>query len=255
MKKKEFEPGVWVVWKESGMTMGQLVSVFRMEMGFPQERSITFTGRLDPLVTGLVVLLVGDKVHEKEKWTRLDKTYKAEILLGISTDTYDIFGIIENQKSVEMVDVENVHKVLSGMSGTSFEYPYPPFSSKTVRGKPLWLSSRAGEVVADRPKGVFRVHEVVAGSAFDADLAQIKEKVAMLTKVVIDDFRQSEILNSWEGVSDQKMYILRAEFSVGSGTYVRSLAHMIEEKTSVPACIFSLERTKVGLICKTFLDK
>jgi tRNA U55 pseudouridine synthase TruB len=56
--------------------------------------SMTYAGRLDPLAAGLLIVLEGDEIREKEAYLKLPKTYEFEVVFGIATDTFDQLGVI-----------------------------------------------------------------------------------------------------------------------------------------------------------------
>ena len=57
---------------------------------------MTYAGRLDPVAEGELLILIGEECKNKEKYLGLDKEYEVEILLGLTTDTYDILGLVTN---------------------------------------------------------------------------------------------------------------------------------------------------------------
>ncbi|MDE1988462.1 MAG: hypothetical protein KGJ58_03695 [Patescibacteria group bacterium] len=81
------------IYKKAGETPLETISRFRADNQEYQKEKITYAGRLDPLAEGVLILLVGDAVYEKEKYLKTDKEYEAEILFGFETDTYDILGL------------------------------------------------------------------------------------------------------------------------------------------------------------------
>ena len=79
--------------KYRGELLSELLNRVRSEHGFSDLEKMTYAGRLDPLASGLMIILSGDDVHKKPDSPGLDKSYTAEILIGVETDTYDILGI------------------------------------------------------------------------------------------------------------------------------------------------------------------
>ncbi|MEI7424912.1 MAG: hypothetical protein WCK10_02225, partial [Candidatus Staskawiczbacteria bacterium] len=53
---------------------------------------MTYAGRLDPMASGVLIILAGDEIKKKEKYLNLDKEYNFSVLFGFNTDTYDILG-------------------------------------------------------------------------------------------------------------------------------------------------------------------
>jgi tRNA pseudouridine55 synthase len=132
----------------------------------PEYRGVkmTYAGRLDPIASGLLIVLTGDKVHEKESYLGLPKTYECIALLGVKTDTYDVLGIPVGDPLLEEERVDSaagrVRLVLEGFVGT-FQQTYPPYSSKTVDGKQLHQIARSGDIATvELPSRTVTVYEV-----------------------------------------------------------------------------------------------
>ena len=83
----------YVIWKKWGETPLEALERLRVHLGIAKDIPMTYAGRLDPAVEGLLVILVGDECKKKDNYTKLRKTYSAEILIGVATDSYDLLGI------------------------------------------------------------------------------------------------------------------------------------------------------------------
>ena len=70
------------IYKKAGETPLEAINRLRSRRPEYQDVKITYAGRLDPLAEGVLILLAGDAVYEKEKYLKLDKEYEAEILFG-----------------------------------------------------------------------------------------------------------------------------------------------------------------------------
>jgi tRNA pseudouridine55 synthase len=68
---------------------------FRAEHPEYEGVKMTYAGRLDPIASGVLLVLTGGRVHEKESYLGLPKTYECTALLGVATDTYDVLGMID----------------------------------------------------------------------------------------------------------------------------------------------------------------
>ena len=64
---------------------------------------MTYAGRLDPMASGLLVVLAGGMVQKKEEFLKLPKTYEATVVLGIESDTFDCLGIVARPPLLEGV--------------------------------------------------------------------------------------------------------------------------------------------------------
>jgi len=138
---------VFLIWKRLGETPLQALERLRKIEGLNPSISMTYAGRLDPLAEGELLILTGEECKNKEKYLGLDKEYKVEILLGASTDTGDVMGIINKQAKTARpcLAVSQVKDVLQRFVG-KVSWSYPAFSSKTVQGKPLFLWSLEGKI-------------------------------------------------------------------------------------------------------------
>ncbi|MBP6060753.1 MAG: hypothetical protein KA515_01980, partial [Candidatus Pacebacteria bacterium] len=88
-----------VVDKREGETPLSALERFRAKNKGYKDLPITYAGRLDPMASGVLVLLAGEKTKEKDKYLFLDKEYEFEVLFGFATDTYDILGKVISHKS------------------------------------------------------------------------------------------------------------------------------------------------------------
>ena len=242
---------VFAINKKEGETPLDAVSLFRQMSPVHKESKITYAGRLDPMAEGLLVLLVDDEVHRKEDYLKLPKEYEFEVLFGFATDTYDVLGKVTN-KHPKLLDKKflrsKIKKTLKSFRG-KITQTYPPYSSKTVDGKPLFAYAREGvEVELPENKVHIRRIELLGMQRKSAReiLREVKERIAK----VQGDFRQEEILDIWHGhLKDIK----RDKFLVGkfvvrctSGTYVRSIAHELGKNLETGALAYRIKRTKVG---------
>ncbi|MDQ3244755.1 MAG: tRNA pseudouridine(55) synthase TruB, partial [bacterium] len=78
--------------KKEGETPLEALESFRVKAKIGKEVKMTYAGRLDPMASGLLIILAGEECKNKEKYLRLDKEYNFEVLFGFATDTYDILG-------------------------------------------------------------------------------------------------------------------------------------------------------------------
>ncbi|MCX6720304.1 MAG: hypothetical protein NTW11_00645 [Candidatus Staskawiczbacteria bacterium] len=262
---------------------------------------MTYAGRLDPMASGVLVVLAGPEIKNKEKYLALDKEYEFSILFGFSTDTYDILGKVIDASlgSVSFASVRPPARAHSGFGNfpasrdhaklpagyatdtlPRFEFiaemikknlkyfrgklkqKYPIYSSKMVKGKPLFSYARSGESV-EIPERDILVKRLTLGKIKkikgDKLFLNIEKRIGLVSgsarnaahSAAGGDFRQKEILKIWEEKllgknKSQVFYIADFVVKCTSGTYVRGLANSLGEKIKVPALAFSIKRTKVG---------
>ena len=78
--------------KKEGETPLEALDRFRMANPKYKDEKMTYAGRLDPMASGVLLVLVGEEIKQKDKYLALNKEYEFEILFGFATDTYDILG-------------------------------------------------------------------------------------------------------------------------------------------------------------------
>jgi tRNA pseudouridine55 synthase len=146
--------GILLVDKPMGWTshdvVAKLRSVIKTQTG--QKIKIGHTGTLDPMATGLLVLVVGSYTKRAGEFSKLDKVYEAELTLGATSTTGDKEGEI-TQKSDEKPDLQQIEKALSQFTGKIQQTPHK-YSAIKVDGKRAYKSARAGQEVKIEPREV-----------------------------------------------------------------------------------------------------
>lgn len=250
--------GVEIVYKKIGETPLEAINRFRLENKNENPEldflPITYAGRLDPMAEGLLILLVGERAKEKEKYLDLPKTYEFEILWGFETDSLDLLGKITNHKSQitkkDIPEIENVKNYIEKTKGR-FEQMYPAFSSRPVNGKPLFEWAREGKVSEiDIPKHTVEVFSVDYEGRKEITKEVLLRYIVVKIDSVKGDFRQEEIKKGWQEAlenSKQDIYIIdQIKLEVSSGFYVRQFAYDLGRSLGVPVVAFGIKRTKVG---------
>lgn len=139
--------GILLVDKPKGKTSFSLISALRKILNV---QKIGHAGTLDPMATGVMVLLVGPRfTRQSDQIMSSDKEYLAEITLGASTDSYDAEGEITQTSSL-IPSLEELQTALQHFQGTIDQTP-PMFSAKKVNGKKLYQLARQGQEIARQP--------------------------------------------------------------------------------------------------------
>lgn len=150
--------GILLIDKPKGCTSFSLVSILRKRLGI---KKIGHAGTLDPLATGLMVMLIGrNYTRLSDQFLVKDKEYRAQVHLGISTDTYDAEGAVLS-KSEHVPTKEEVEKAIAKFQGKIEQVP-PMFSAKKVNGKKLCDLARKGKEI-DRKAVSIEVHTEFLG--------------------------------------------------------------------------------------------
>jgi len=132
-----------VVYKEIGETPLQAIEKWQERCPEYQTVPATYAGRLDPMASGKLLVLIGDACKEKDTYMKLDKEYEIEVLIDISTDTGDVLGMPVYSGNQTILTRPTLASALKSVLGTH-SVPYPAYSSKTVAGKPLFLYALDG---------------------------------------------------------------------------------------------------------------
>jgi tRNA pseudouridine55 synthase len=126
--------------KDSGWTSHDVVAVAR---GALDIKKIGHSGSLDPMATGLMILLIGGAAKLQSDYQGLDKTYRAELQLGVETDTWDAEGKIVKKLPVPEITEKDVLKAAGELIGRITQ-PIPFYSAKKVNGTAMYKAARKG---------------------------------------------------------------------------------------------------------------
>ena len=139
---------MFLVDKPKGLTSSRVVERIKRKFNVKAGH----TGTLDPLATGLLVVLTGKFTKNASSFLKLDKAYEVKVMLGVETDTFDSEGTVLRQADGE-VTREDVERVLKDFSGDIWQVP-PPFSAKKIAGRKAYQLARKGISVDIPPKRV-----------------------------------------------------------------------------------------------------
>lgn len=139
--------GILNVYKEPGYTSFDVVAKLR---GILRQKKIGHTGTLDPQAEGVLVVCVGKATKLCDILPDHDKEYEATLLLGITTDTEDMTGEVQNQCDVTVTEKE-VQAVIQSFAG-SYEQVPPMYSAIKVNGQKLYELARQGKVIERQPR-------------------------------------------------------------------------------------------------------
>ncbi len=140
-------PGLLNINKEKGITSHDVVERVRRGLG---ERKVGHAGTLDPLATGVLVVLIGQAVRISEFVMELPKVYRATITLGTSTDTYDSDGTVTLTGPVNVTE-DGIRVALAGFVGDIEQTP-PPYSAAKIDGARAYRLARQGTPITPKPR-------------------------------------------------------------------------------------------------------
>ena len=146
--------GVLLVDKPRGPTSHDLVDQVRRRFGL---RKVGHGGTLDPMATGLLLLLLGRATKLSARFMGSDKTYEGTLQLGVATDSYDADGQVVREADYRHVTHEQLEGEMRRRVGDLFQTP-PMVSAVKVQGVPLYRRARRGETI-ERPPRLVHVYE------------------------------------------------------------------------------------------------
>jgi tRNA pseudouridine55 synthase len=202
--------GILAIDKPAGMTSHDVVGRVRQATG---ERRVGHAGTLDPMATGLLVVLVGPATRLAPYLTSAEKTYEARIVFGAETNTDDAEGEVTRTAHVpdEIGDPFFARGTIAALVGTHEQVP-PAFSAIKRGGVTAYAAARKGEALKLEPR-----------------LIRIDSATLL-------------------GVDCQDGCVWDVEFSVSKGTYIRALARDLGCALDTAAHLGALRRTRSGAL-------
>lgn len=134
-------PGIFLFDKPAGITSHDAVNILRRALGY---RHIGHTGTLDPMATGLLVMLSGAATKLQSSLQGCAKTYTGRIRLGESTDTWDAEGEVLASADPSAVGREAVAAAIPAFEGRIVQQ-VPPYSAVKIGGRQLYKMARGKE--------------------------------------------------------------------------------------------------------------
>lgn len=154
MKESRDISGVLNINKPAGMTSHDVINRIRR---LYNTRRVGHTGTLDPMATGVLIVLVGRAAKAAEYITSADKRYRAGLLLGITTDTGDITGKILTRTDI-LPDAAGVKTAAGRFTGDIVQIP-PMYSALKVNGHKLVDLARKG-IEIEREARNITIHSI-----------------------------------------------------------------------------------------------
>lgn len=193
--------GIIVVNKPKDHTSFDVIAILRKKLG---QKKIGHMGTLDPMATGVLPILLGSTAKFQIFTEENEKEYIAEIIFGLTTTTWDIFGE-ETGKKETKVSKEDLTEILPKFTGEIMQIP-PMFSAIKKNGVKLCDLARKGKEIEREAREV--------------------------------EIKKLEILDFNEEKQTAKLKILCSK-----GTYIRSLCHEIGAALGTGSCMGKLMRT------------
>lgn len=202
--------GIINVYKRKGMTSHDVVNKMRHIF---KTKQVGHTGTLDPNAEGVLVVCLNSATKLVQFLEADTKKYRAELIIGKSTDTYDITGnVVESTKDF-YVSLDTVKEAINSFLGKQKQIP-PIYSAIKVNGKKLY------------------------------DYALKNEEVNIETRDI--EIFDIKLLND-EIIKKDDCLAIYFDVTVSKGTYIRSLCFDIGQKLGIPCCMGDLLRLRSGV--------
>jgi tRNA pseudouridine55 synthase len=195
--------GILNIHKPVGLTSFDVVARIKR---WSKQRRTGHAGTLDPQASGVLPVCLGQATRIIEYLFNETKTYRAQVVLGISTDSFDSAGQVTRTADASGINREMVSSALERFRGTILQKP-PMYSALKFHGQPLYKLARSG-IEVDLPP-------------------------------------RPAVIHSLE-ITDWQPPVVTLEVVCGKGTYIRSLAHDLGESLGCGASLQSLVRLQVG---------
>jgi len=191
--------GVLVLDKPSGPTSTDCLNRIKRELGQPV---IGHAGTLDPLASGVLVVLLGKATRLAPYLSGVRKTYLGALRLGLTTDTYDIQGKVVQERPIQGMAPERARQAVLDWKDITMQ-EVPAYSAAKHQGRPLYELARAGLEVPAKEKAV----TIYKADALSVQLPEVTFRVTS-----------------------------------SAGTYVRSLVHSLGKRLGCGATMTALTR-------------
>ncbi len=189
--------------KPSGLTSFEVVRRIKRILDYPK---IGHCGTLDPMATGVLLVVFGSATKQAERFTAQEKIYLGEVQFGLSTDSGDITGKTVEEAPVPEFSREDIQSALSRFIGKIEQVP-PMVSALKYGGRKLYEFAREGRTVVRLSREI-EIHSL-----------DLLEKHAQSIKIRV---------------------------RCSKGTYIRVLAEDIGKALKVPAALKTLVRESSG---------
>lgn len=204
MEQNNTWSGFLLVNKEEGPTSHDIINKLRRITNI---KKVGHAGTLDPFAKGLLIVAIGRKATRKiNTFVKLNKEYRATLLLGVETDSYDKTGNIVKEYEGKAIEEKKIKRAIKIIKRKKEQMP-PMYSAKKIGGKKLYELARKNIEIERKPQKI------------------------KIFSIKIEEYE-------WP--------ILKLKIKCSSGTYIRTIAKDMGDLLGCGAHLKELERTKIG---------
>lgn len=196
--------GLLLLDKPADFSSHDIIAISRREL---KTKKIGHSGTLDPMATGLLILLVGrEATRRQDAFLKLPKTYSARLKLGEETDSWDAYGSVIRQVSIPPLTQEMLERAAQKLTGRITQ-PIPFFSAKRINGDHMYELARKGAPM---------------------------------------ERRYNEVTVQWTHLALTAPDEIEFTVHCSCGTYVRSLGYLLARELGTAGHLKALRRLQIG---------
>jgi tRNA U55 pseudouridine synthase TruB len=210
------------------------------------------------MTQGKMIYLIGSATKLMEDYMKKNKTYEFTIVCGISTDSQDCMGIIQDMDISKACD--NYKSIITGIREGEFNsyiQKMPVFSAYKAKSKitgerkALWEWTRLDRLdEVDIPESKVEIDKL---EVLEVSEISLQEYIKIITDDIkrvtsFDKFTLDDIIKKWQSVTENHMIpIIRCRVQVKSGVFIRYLVNMMGNIKNIPTHVHNIHRTDISL--------
>ncbi|MDQ3239430.1 MAG: hypothetical protein M3P33_02815 [bacterium] len=240
------------IYKKKYQTCLQMLDALRVKKPELKDEILSYAGVLDPLAQGFVPVLVGREENQNRvHFTNAKKKYTFDVLVGVSTDTFDLLGLVTkflpNNSGIDYAELENM---FLGHS-RAFDQTVSLFSNKKYKGKSLWEWGREGVLVPEeeRPFTPVVIYDFSINKQYFVTKKKLKSDTELMKSNFDNTFRIDAVVGKWNAYFDKnnidEYRVLSFDIFVSKGFYIRKLVEDISKTSGTPMLVYELIRNEV----------
>lgn len=237
--------------KDIGLTPKELVDEYKKDNSI---KKVSYCGRLDPMASGLMLILTEEDCKSQEKFLDLSKTYEFKLVFGINTDSHDPLNSNITLFD-EVVNINELNKLIESKYLGKIKQSYPLCSSYTIdinnKKIPIWKAFKNNMLHKDfeLPYKYINISEFIINNAYKVnDKELFNDFIRDISKVtdINKNFGKKEAIDFYKNSVDNKEYqVVNCRVTGSSGTYIRGLARDIANDLKLHCIAYRIKRINI----------
>lgn len=233
--------------KPSGCTTVQFINKIKDDEKLDK---ITFSGRLDPLARGKILIFKNEDCKLAKDYHSNKKTYQFEVIIGIKTDTDDTLGIIDKYNISDVNGNDDINKIIDYVNNLDlniFEQKYHDFSSKVFFKNKNFVDKN--KLNLTNQVQIFD-KKIIGNNVYNFKY-WIENMIITINNIdKKNNFRQEEIIEQWNKISEKLTHKInissvKIELTVSSGFYIRQFVNDMSNKLGIPLITYDINRINI----------